>query len=246
MQEEGTAQLAAALVLAQTEMPKVEPDKVNPHFKNKYVTLDHLIALTRPVLNKHGLAIVQMPSIGPAGEMALTTTLVHTSGETWSQQMLLAIEKSGPQGQGAALTYARRYAWAACLGISSDEDDDGERAASSAARAARADTPTDAARAPSRGSRQTPDTPATPDAPPPAPKPITAATVDAITASVDALQQDFGNHESGLSWSEQMDVKVAEWFDGKKLAELTTGEADLLVRRIETTRKKLSENLSAA
>jgi hypothetical protein len=32
------------------------------------------------------------------------------------------------QKYGAALTYARRYAWAAALGIASDEDDDGNTA----------------------------------------------------------------------------------------------------------------------
>ena len=54
--------LAAALVAAQAEMPKVEADAVNPHFKSRFVSLDHLIAKTRPVLNKHGLAIMQAPN----------------------------------------------------------------------------------------------------------------------------------------------------------------------------------------
>ena len=123
--------LAAALVAAQKEMPKVEPDAVNPHFKSKFVSLDHLIAKTRPVLNKHGLAIVQSPT-HIEGSPALATTLYHSSGESATDVMPLILAGSNMQKLGAALTYARRYAWAAALGIAGEEDDDGEQASAPA------------------------------------------------------------------------------------------------------------------
>jgi hypothetical protein len=120
-------QLAAALVKAQAEMPAVEPDQVNPHYKSRFVSLDHLIAKTRPTLAKHGLVIAQFPS-HLDGAPALTTRLIHESGELLESTLPLVLAKNDMQGLGGALTYARRYAWAAVLGISEEEDDDAERA----------------------------------------------------------------------------------------------------------------------
>jgi hypothetical protein len=122
--------LAGALVEAQKEMPAVAKDGTNPHFKSKFVSLDNLIEKTRPVLNKHGLAIVQFPSVSELGAPTLRTILVHSeSGEQLSADMPLFLAGQDMQKYGAALTYARRYAWAAALGIASDEDDDGNTAA---------------------------------------------------------------------------------------------------------------------
>jgi len=124
--------LAEALVAAQADMPKVEADAVNPHFKSRFVSLDHLIAKTRPVLNKHGLNISQWPSFVNTGPGDVTPTLVtrisHVSGEAYEQAMPLLVAGADMQKLGAALTYARRYAWAAALGISEQEDDDGNAA----------------------------------------------------------------------------------------------------------------------
>lgn len=131
-----TPNLAAALVAAQKDMPKVEADSVNPHFKSKFVSLDHLIAKTRPVLNKHGLAIVQQPA-GTIEQPALVTTIYHVSGEHALQVMPLLVEGNNMQKLGAAITYARRFAWAALLGISEQEDDDGNAASAPSKPAAR-------------------------------------------------------------------------------------------------------------
>ncbi len=124
--------LAEALVAAQAEFPAVEPNAVNPHFRSKFVTLDHLIAKTRPILNKHGLAITQEPTAHLNSTdvpiPCLKTTLLHVSGELRESVMPLMLSKNDMQGLGAALTYAKRYAWSAALGISADEDDDGNSA----------------------------------------------------------------------------------------------------------------------
>lgn len=130
------ATLAEALVAAQAAMPAVDKDSVNPHFKSKFTSLDHLIAKTRPVLNRHGLSITQWPNYetigsdddGPTVLHTLTTIIRHTSGEITSSTMPLIVGKNDMQGLGSALTYAKRYAWAAALGISTDEDDDGNQA----------------------------------------------------------------------------------------------------------------------
>lgn len=129
MAEEKKGSLAEALVAAQAEMPKVEKRGKNPHFKNEYVTLDDLLDAVRPVLNRHGIAVVQMPTfVATTGAPALTTTLLHTSGEKLETSVPLILQKDDMQGMGAAITYARRYMLAAALGIAEGTDDDGNQA----------------------------------------------------------------------------------------------------------------------
>jgi hypothetical protein len=56
----------------------------------------------------------------------LTYILVHAeSGTELRGEMALLPAKADPQGQGSAITYARRYALMAVLGLVADEDDDG-------------------------------------------------------------------------------------------------------------------------
>ena len=122
------SELAKAMVAAQAEMPSVEKNATNPHFRNKFASLDNIIDKTRPVLNKHGLSIQQFPSLSDLGAPTLVTRLTHVSGEALEYQAPLFLQGQDMQKYGAALTYARRYAWAAALGIANDEDDDGNHA----------------------------------------------------------------------------------------------------------------------
>lgn len=117
--------LAAALVKAQAAMPAVE-DNARANY-GTYVTLDHLIAKTRNILNEHGLAIVQFPSVSELGAPTLRTILIHgESGERLEADCPLFLNgKNDMQALGGAITYARRYGWGAALGISTDQDDDG-------------------------------------------------------------------------------------------------------------------------
>jgi len=125
----GGKSLAEAFLAAQAEMPPVEPDKENPHFKSKFVSLGHLLSKVRPVLHKHGLALVQAPDL-EEGKFVLRTTILHSSGEEMSFAAPLSPAKDDPQGQGSAITYMRRYAAGAALAIADQEDDDGNAAGS--------------------------------------------------------------------------------------------------------------------
>lgn len=118
--------LAEALLAAQAEMPAVERDQENPHFKSKFTSLDNLLAKARPVLNRHGLVLMQAPDLED-GAPVLRSIIMHSSGEVVAFAAPLKPAKEDPQGQGAAITYMRRYAAAAMLAIADQEDDDGGR-----------------------------------------------------------------------------------------------------------------------
>lgn len=118
--------LAEALLAIQREIPAVEPDAVNPHFKSKFVSLGNLISKVRPVLNRHGVAVTQFPSLTDDNQPTLVTVLTHAaSGERMEYPAPLFLAKADPQGQGSAITYMRRYALATAFGVVDQEDDDG-------------------------------------------------------------------------------------------------------------------------
>lgn len=118
--------LNAALVAAIAELRNVQKDKTNPHFKSKFASLDAIIDATRPVLSKHGLAIVQMPEYDFNNQCAgVTTRVIHTSGEFSESKLLLPVKSNDPMACGSAISYSRRYSMSAVLMICADEDDDG-------------------------------------------------------------------------------------------------------------------------
>lgn len=133
-QSESIAKLAAALVAANREIRPIAKDSVNPHFKSKFASLDAIMCEIRPILASHGLAIIQgatTPHTNESGTVTaftVETLLVHESGEWVLSSVVMPIIKSDPQGAGAAVTYGRRYGVSALLGLSTDEDDDGNAA----------------------------------------------------------------------------------------------------------------------
>jgi len=126
---EGIDKLAAALSAAQGEMPSAAMNAVNPFLKNRYADLNAITSAIKPVLKKHGLAYVQMPTASDDG-IGLTTRLMHSSGQ-WLEDTFVMPMPDGEKGKsvmqvaGSAITYARRYALAAMLGMVADEDSDG-------------------------------------------------------------------------------------------------------------------------
>lgn len=117
-----------AVIQAQAEFPAIRKDGYNPHFKSKFSSLTAVKDATQPVLAKHGLAVLQFPSTTDDGKPALTTWLVHESGQWIKDTTVLSLSKIDPQSQGGAITYLRRYAWTAVLGLVADDDDDGNAA----------------------------------------------------------------------------------------------------------------------
>lgn len=123
MQSETLSELVKALVAAQAEFTAIPKDSTNPFFRSNYAGLPVVVEKASPILAKHGLAISQ--HVCETDDDGLITYLLHTSGEFIAHSMKLHLVKDDPQAQGSAITYARRYAYMAVLGLVADDDDDG-------------------------------------------------------------------------------------------------------------------------
>ena len=135
---ESISELAKALSVFQGSMRSVPKKQSNPHLNSNYADLDAIWDVVREPLKESGFSLVQTTDSDPDGNLFLETTLLHTSGEYLSstypitpmrQVKDVGFEASGdPQSLGSAITYARRYAMSAMLGISAEDDDDAEGA----------------------------------------------------------------------------------------------------------------------
>ena len=118
--------LIKALIKARAEFEGIKKDKINPHFKNKYASLDSINTAVLPALCKNELVVTQVIESAENGQ-GIKTVLWHSSGEKIESFLMLPVIND-MQKLGAASTYARRYSLSAILGFSADEDDDGNGA----------------------------------------------------------------------------------------------------------------------
>ncbi len=138
---ETITKLATALKDFQKKVEFITKDATNPFFKSKYASLEAIISGTRTELTECGLSFAQFPS-----HEGLTTVLMHESGEWIAVDAKMVIKEQTPQGQGSAITYMRRYALSAVLGIATEDDDDGNVASTPAKPVTRTKTPASAVR----------------------------------------------------------------------------------------------------
>lgn len=126
----GLAEVASALVKVQSRLRPVARTSTNPFFKSNYADLSAVWETIRQPLADNGLAVVQtLDAVEDRGVIALSTLLLHTSGEWIRSTLTMPLQKTEPQAVGSAITYARRYALMAMIGVAAaDEDDDAEGA----------------------------------------------------------------------------------------------------------------------
>jgi hypothetical protein len=131
---ESIGAIAAALAKAQGELTNPEKSLIatlrSPYPREgdrtfRYASLASGLDIIRKSLGQHEIATVQTTAIDEtSGQIRLTTLLAHASGE-WiaSDWPVCAIsETATPHRMGAALTYARRYALFALVGIAGEDD----------------------------------------------------------------------------------------------------------------------------
>lgn len=129
---ENTTELALALLEVQKQMTPATKDGNNPFTKSNYATLNSVMETCREPLLKNGILLTQTPVPPPdylgGGYLSLMTKLIHAKSGQWLASVTVTpLPKADPQGMGSAITYCRRYALCAMLGIVT-EDDDGEAA----------------------------------------------------------------------------------------------------------------------
>jgi ERF superfamily len=122
-QSESIAKLATALSIVQGKLSHAKKDSANPFFKSKYADLESVWDACRDLLAANGFSVMQFPGEYIDGTMSMTTILAHSSGEWIGQEMSLPVSKPDAQGSGSALTYMRRYALAAVVGVVQADDD---------------------------------------------------------------------------------------------------------------------------
>jgi len=116
-------ELATALSIVQGKLTFAKKDSKNPFFKSNYADLESVWDACRDLLAENGLAVMQFPGEYIDGQMSLRTILTHSSGEWVAQNMSLPVTKPDAQGAGSAITYMRRYALAAVVGVVQADDD---------------------------------------------------------------------------------------------------------------------------
>jgi hypothetical protein len=131
---ESIGAIASALAKAQGELTNPEKSLIatirSPFPREsdrtfRYASLASGLDIVRKSLCQHEIATVQTTAIDHAsGQIQLTTLLAHASGEWISSDWpVCAIsETAAPHRMGAALTYARRYALFALVGIAGEDD----------------------------------------------------------------------------------------------------------------------------
>lgn len=96
----------------------VAKDGVNPHFKNRYSTLDEVLDKVIEPLNKLKVVVLQVPM-----KEGLETHLIDTEDSSSVSSLVPYTGVADMQKLGGAITYARRYALISMLGLGEDDDD---------------------------------------------------------------------------------------------------------------------------
>ena len=114
--------LTQALIQAKEKMGNViEYDSRNPHYKNRFASLEATLTKINPTFAEFGLVLSHWPSGNK-----LISRLEHVSGQWMMSAYDLSAIKKDPQQMGSAITYARRYCAQAIAGLCGGEDDDAE------------------------------------------------------------------------------------------------------------------------
>ena len=196
------SELAKALVKAQADFGPLLKGSENPFFKSKYADLSSVMDVARGPLSEHGLCFVQTTEEADTGSIIIETTLIHASGEWLSGRLKMPLAKNDPQGYGSAMTYARRYALQAILGLAA-EDDDAEGAMTRGKTKSEPKTSREAPR-PSILSAAV----------------ETFAQIDSLTHLANHFKKHFAEYQADPQFNKIIEAK------DKRKAELATGQGD--------------------
>jgi len=153
-QSENITELAKALLNVQRTMQPIAKDAENPFTKSWYASLNSVMDACRDALIENGIWLCQYPvPVEQPNSLGLVTKLTHAESGQWQSSLaVVPLPKADPQGMGSAITYCRRYALTAMLGMVT-EDDDAEGAKNGKKSASRPKLPVNAPEARKASSR---------------------------------------------------------------------------------------------
>lgn len=121
-------QIAKALIEIQKKLKPLDRSAENEEYGNSYTPLDEVVTAALKLLAKHKIGVTQ-PLTTLDGLAAIRTILFCEDGTSFEDVTKLALAKVDPQSHMSAVTYTRRYALMAHIGLTSkNDDDDGNRA----------------------------------------------------------------------------------------------------------------------
>ena len=124
-QSDSIGELALALSQLQGEIQDTVKSKDG--YGYKYSDLHSVLDVARPLLAKHKLALSQILEDSGEGSVTCESILMHGSGQWISGRLSMPVTvgkgMTAAQAYGSASTYCRRYATAAIIGITQQDDD---------------------------------------------------------------------------------------------------------------------------
>jgi len=117
--------IAVALTKAQVEMEKAVKTSTNESFGSKYADLTACLKVVMPALTGNGIAVSQSPGtpMESSRGVVIDTLLMHSSGQWLQGSFFMPCLSFDPHSVGSAITYAKRYALAAMVGLATEDDD---------------------------------------------------------------------------------------------------------------------------
>lgn len=124
---ENKNKLYLAILAVQQGAPFIDKSTDNPFFKSKYADLPAIWGAIKDLMGEHGLIVSH--TMEANGDDYIITRVIHAeSGQYIESRSRIHLQKSTAQEYGSYITYMRRYAVSAMLGLVTDEDDDGNKA----------------------------------------------------------------------------------------------------------------------
>ena len=125
---ESTNELFAAFSEFQGELDNASKAKQGHGYQ--YADLAECINTAKPFLAKYGLGVTQMLGNSSDNKQTLITMLTHKSGQYISSEFVMVEAvlaggsgKNPAQTLGSAITYQRRYSYAAIIGLAQEDND---------------------------------------------------------------------------------------------------------------------------
>lgn len=134
-------ELYEAIFNVQQEAPFIDKSADNPFFKSKYADLPSIWKAIKDIMGKNNLFVTHIMNFDADGEYIVTKIIHASTGQEMISMSKITLSKVTAQEYGSYITYMRRYALSAMLGLITDEDDDGNKATESVKTPSKAPNP---------------------------------------------------------------------------------------------------------